>query len=139
MNSNLEFLSNHILGNNITEVLKIEKNRIHILGIGFPLLVDERGDLVKINNLSLDEKTSSRLTYLLWSLNFLNKKFQKSNDQFDALELRGRVVKLLITSIYNLEKSDTYDDVKTVMKYIEEERDYIKECMTPYALVNGSY
>lgn len=135
MNSNLEFLSNHILGNNITEVLKIEKNLIHILGIGFPLLVDERGDLVEINNLSLDEKTSTRLTYLLWSLNFLSKKFQKQS----ALELRERVVRLLITSIYNLEKSDNYDDVKTVIKYIEEERDYIKECMSPYALVNGAY
>ncbi|MFT5892386.1 MAG: hypothetical protein ACI9Y7_002496 [Dokdonia sp.] len=139
MNSNLEFLSNHILGNNITEVLKIEKNLIHILGIGFPLLVDERGDLIEVKDLQLDEKISSRLTYLLWSLNFLNKKFQKSNDQFDALELRERVVKLLITSIYNLEKSDTYEDVKTVMKFIEEERDYIKQCMSPYALVNGAY
>ena len=135
MNSNLEFLSNHILGNNITEVLKIEKNLIHILGIGFPLLVDERGDLVEINNLSLDEKTSTRLTYLLWSLNFLSKKFQKQS----ALELRERVVRLLITSIYNLEKSDNYDDVKTVIKYIEDETHYIKECMSPYALVNGAY
>ncbi|WP_299210479.1 hypothetical protein [uncultured Dokdonia sp.] len=138
MNSNLEFLSNHILDNNITEVLKIEKNLIHILGIGFPLLVDERGDLVEINNIRLDEKTSSRLTYLLWSLNFLNKKFQKFNSQHDTLELREKVVKLLITSIYNLEKSDTYEDIKTVVKLIEDERDYIKELMSPYTIVNSA-
>lgn len=138
MNSNLEFLSNHIIANDITEILKIEKNRIHILGIEFPLLVDERGDLVEVNHLILDEKTSSRLTYLLWSLNFLNKKFQKHNNEYETLGLREKVVRLLITSIYNLEKSTTYEDIKAVMRRIEEERDYIKELMSPYVLTNNA-
>lgn len=138
MKSNLEFLSNHILENGITEILKIEKNLIYILGIEFPLSVDNRGGFVKIKNINLDSKTSSRLTYLIWSLNFLNRTFHKPNDEFETSQLKERVVRLLITAIYNLEKSSTLEGVKEIIKNIEEERNFIKESMTPYAFVGNA-
>lgn len=138
MKSNLEFLSNHILENSITEILKIEKDHIYILGIEFSLTVDNRGDFVRIKNINLDSKTSSRLTYLVWSLNFLNRTCQKSNDEFKTSQLKERVVRLLITAIYDLEKSSTLEDIKRIIKNIEEERSLIKEDMTPYAFVGNA-
>ncbi len=128
MNSNLEFLSNHVLEKNVSEILKIEKDLIHILGVEFPVMVNDKGSFVKIKGIKLDEATSSKLTCHMWSLNFLNWTLQKSNNYFGFSDLRERVVKLLVTTMGNLENSDTLDDVVSLTTYLEkEERNFIKD------------
>lgn len=127
MNTSLEFLSDHILERKISEILRIKRNFIYILGIEFPVSVDNTGSFIKIKDIELDTFTSTKLTYQIWSLNFLNQKLQRSNDLYGTLELRKKVIELIITTMSNLKKSNTLRDVTHLLKNLERERNCIKK------------
>ncbi|AXT56528.1 hypothetical protein D1815_12405 [Aquimarina sp. AD1] len=127
MNNNLELSSNYFLEGQVTDTLLIDKDVINILGKEFSVLTDDKGDFIKIKNIDLDKSTSSRLTCLMWSLNFLYLSLQKSKDQFGTAELRKKVIKLLKRILNGLINSNSLQDLVSITKRIEKERDFIKD------------
>jgi len=104
MNTNTEFSSDYVLDKKVEEILNIEKNLINIFGVKFPTSVDEKGSFAQIKGIKLDASTSSKLTYQMWSLNFLYRTLHKSNDQFGTFELRKKVTEVLTKVLKKLKK-----------------------------------
>lgn len=129
MKTNLDFLSEHIIERKEPEILRIEKDLIYILGVEFPILVDQKGSFIKIKEIDLDALTSTKLTYQMWSLNFLSLTLQRSIEQVGVPELRKRIVKLIISTLGELTQSCSLQDVILLVDHLEEERNCIKNKM----------
>lgn len=128
MNNVLTLSPHYILKEEIGDTLiNIEKGAISILGNKFSVQTDNKGDFITIKNISLDQETASRLTCLMWSLNFLHLTFYKSNDQFGTAELRRKVIKLLQQILIGFTNSNSLQDIASITKSIERRIDFIKD------------
>ncbi len=127
MNKDIEnHLSDYVLRGSLSDILEIEEGRICVLGIGYPIFVNDKGRITKIKDIKLDLETSSGLTYQLWSLNFINSTLQNSKRKTKILEIRKKAITLLIKTLSNLENSKSLQEVFTLLKNVEKERKSLK-------------
>ncbi|WP_299315148.1 hypothetical protein [uncultured Aquimarina sp.] len=127
MGLTIEILSNRTLEKSVKNILEIRRDGIHILGNEFSVLTDDKGNFMNIKGIKLDEWTSSKLTSMMWSLNFLYASLQKSKDQFGTAELRKTVVRLLTKILTWFSDSNSLQDLISVTKNIEKEQNFLKD------------
>lgn len=135
-NSSREFFLSYILENKVADALKINNHRLQLLGIEFPVHVNEAGSIVLVNDVELDALTSRRLTYEVWSLDHLNTNLIKTgHEQADqVLLLRKKSIELLIRILAELKNRTNINDIVSLVERIEKERRVIKNEL--YQLTN---
>lgn len=127
-NSSREFFLSYILENKVADALKINHHRLQLLGIEFPIQVNEAGSVVLVNGIEPDALTSRRLTYEIWSLDHLNTSLIKTSyaQQEGVQQLTKKSIELLIRLLAELKSSTTINEMITLIESIEKERRTIK-------------
>ncbi|HWK05311.1 MAG TPA: hypothetical protein VNS58_16840 [Puia sp.] len=130
-NSSMNFFLSYILENKMNEILKINRNRLCLLGVDFPINVNETGSIIEVNNIELDTYNSGRLTYEVWSLDCLNSHLiqEKEDAAGRILQLRKKSIRLLISVLTKLSEITAEIDVSSFIENIKSERLLIRDSL----------
>jgi len=127
----MNFFLSYILENKMNEILKINRNRLCLLGVDFPINVNETGSIIEVNNIELDTYNSGRLTYEVWSLDCLNSHLiqEKEDAAGRILQLRKKSIRLLISVLTKLSEITAEIDVSSFIENIKSERLLIRDSL----------
>lgn len=130
-NSTIEFFSSYILENKVSDALKVNNYKLQLLGIEFPIQVDEVGGITTINSLKLGSLISSRLTYEIWSLDHFHSKMSRvvGNPEENIVQIRKKAIKLLISVLAELKTKTTEKEVVSLIENIRKRRRKIKNTL----------
>lgn len=130
-NSTIEFFSSYILENKVSNALKINNYRLQLLGIEFPIQVNESGGITSINSLKLDSLISSRLTYEIWSLDHFHSNMSRAggNHEENIVQIRKKAIKLLVSVLAELKTKTTEKEVVSLIENIHKKKRKIKNTL----------
>ncbi|HEY0066707.1 MAG TPA: hypothetical protein VGB46_05080 [Flavisolibacter sp.] len=114
-----ELIVNQLMALRGQEIVNLKGNRLRVLDIEFPLILDKYGSITEVKNISKKRDILTRITFLIGSLDFiqndlLSAEKQERGDSARMFgSLRYATVEALVDFLFLLTRVSSEDELET--------------------------